>query len=185
MPNCPAGRLVLTARGRKGLAEPAHETIRHLWRRWLSHGVLDEFSRIEAVKGQRAANVLSAAGPRRKAVGATLAECCPLGKWVTVDELCKAMRTAEHAPYLVRSDRALWRLCLEDAQYGSLGYDGHHDWPVLRGRYTLCVLFEYAATLGLVDVQYIVPDGARDDFCHMWGADWHQRLSRCDGLLAV
>ncbi|MEU1600609.1 hypothetical protein ABZ468_49745 [Streptomyces sp. NPDC005708] len=88
------GRLELTARGHKALAGPAHETIRHLWRRWLSHGVLDEFSRIEEVKGQRAANVLSATGPRRKAVGAALAECCQPGKWVTVDELFKAMRTA-------------------------------------------------------------------------------------------
>lgn len=179
------GRLELTARGRKALAAPAHETIRHLWRRWLSHGVLDEFSRIEAVKGQRAANVLSAAGPRRKAVGAALAECCPPGEWMAVDELFKAMRTAGHDPYLVRSERALWTLYLEDAQYGSLGYDGHHDWPVLQGRYTLCVLFEYAATLGLVDVQYIDPDGARDDFRHMWGADRLQRLSRYDGLLAI
>ncbi|QHA07978.1 hypothetical protein GQF42_36100 [Streptomyces broussonetiae] len=34
---------------------------------------------------------------------------------------------------------------------------------------------------GPVDVQYIDPDGARDDFRHMWGADWLQRLSRYDG----
>jgi hypothetical protein len=87
--------------------------------------------------------------------------------------------------YLVRSERALWKLYLADAQYGSLGYDGHHDWPVLQGRYTLCVLSEYTATLGLVDVQYIDPEGARDDFRHMWGADWLQRLSRYDGLLAI
>ncbi|WP_150135630.1 helicase-associated domain-containing protein [Streptomyces hyaluromycini] len=179
------GRLELTARGGKALAASAHETIRHLWRRWLGHGVLDEFSRIEEIKGQRAANVLSAAGLRRRAVGAALAECCPPGEWVTVDELFKAMRAAGHDPYPVRSERALWELYLEDAQYGSLGYDGYHDWPVLQGRYTLCVLFEYAATLGLVDVQYIDPEGARDDFRHMWGADWLERLSRYDGLLAV
>ncbi|WP_406169271.1 helicase-associated domain-containing protein [Streptomyces sp. NBC_00996] len=179
------GRMELTARGRKALAEPAHETIRHLWRRWLSHGVLDEFSRIEAVKGQRAANVPSATGPRRKAVGAALAECCPPGEWLTVDELFKAMRATGHDPYLVRSERALWKLYLEDAQYGSLGYDGHHDWPVLQGRYALSVLFEYAATLGLVNIQYIDPEGARDDFRRMWGADWLERLSRYDGLLAV
>ncbi|MFK0296071.1 hypothetical protein ACIQU6_37130 [Streptomyces sp. NPDC090442] len=150
-----SGRLELTARGRRALAGPAHETVRHLWRRWLNRGVLDEFSRIEEVKGQRAANVLSATGPRRQAVGAALAECCPPGEWVTVDELFKAMRAAGYDPCPVRSDRVLWKLYLEDAQYGSLGYDGHHDWSVLQGRYTLCVLFEYAATLGLVDVRYV------------------------------
>jgi hypothetical protein len=33
----------------------------------------------------------------------------------------------------------------------SLGYSGFADWPILEGRYTLAVLFEYAATLGLID----------------------------------
>ncbi|MEV6296152.1 hypothetical protein AB0M41_38300 [Streptomyces sp. NPDC051896] len=33
--------------------------------------------------------------------------------------------------------------------------------------------------------EYIDPDGARDDFRHVWGADWLQRLSRYDGLLAI
>ncbi|WKK27312.1 helicase-associated domain-containing protein [Streptomyces olivoreticuli] len=179
------GRLELTARGHRALAAPAHETARDLWRRWLGHGVLDEFSRIEEIKGQRAANVLSAAGPRRKAVGAALAGCCPPGEWVTVDALFEAMRAAGLDPCPVRSGQGLWKLYLEDAQYGSLGYDGHHDWPVLQGRYTLCVLFEYAAALGLIDVRYTHPDGAREDFRHMWGADWLGRLSRYDGLHAL
>ncbi|MFE9312651.1 hypothetical protein ACIQCF_20995 [Streptomyces sp. NPDC088353] len=102
-----------------------------------------------------------------------------------MDELFQTMRTAGHDPYLVRSERALWKLYLEDAQHGSLGYDGHHDWSVVQGRYTLCVSFEFAATLDLVDVQYIDPDGARDDFDHMWGSDWLQRLSRNDRKLAI
>ena len=39
-------------------------------------------------------------------------------------------------------------LYLEDPQYGGLGNDGHRGWPLLQGRYTLAVLFEfeYAAT---------------------------------------
>lgn len=64
-------------------------------------------------------------------MGAALAECCQPGEWVTVDELSKAMRTAGRDPCMVRSERALWKLYPEDAQYGSLGYDGHHDWPAL------------------------------------------------------
>lgn len=35
------------------------------------------------------------------------------------------------------------------AAYDSLGYDGFHDWPLLQDRYTLAVLFEYAAALAL------------------------------------
>ena len=54
-----------------------------------------------------------------------------------------------------------------------------------RAGYTLAVLFEYAATLGLLDVEYMPPAHARDDFRHMWGADWIDALSRYDGLRAV
>ena len=38
--------------------------------------------------------------------------------------------------------------------YGSLGYDGCGGWNILQARYALCLLFEYAATLGLIDVAY-------------------------------
>jgi hypothetical protein len=58
-------RLELTPKGRAALGKPPAETIRHLWRRWLTHAVIDEFSRIEQIKGQRARNVLAAAKPCR------------------------------------------------------------------------------------------------------------------------
>lgn len=145
------GRLGLTPTGRVALRAPSAEVIRGLWRRWLSHAVLDEFARIEQIKGQRTANVLTAAGPRRQAVAAALA-ACPAGAWIEVDALFATMRRGGASPRIARSDRALWKLYLLDAQYGSLGYDGFHRWELLEGRYTLAVLFEYAATLGLLDV---------------------------------
>ena len=89
------------------------------------------------------------------------------------------------SPTIARSERGLWKLYLGDPEYGSLGYAGFHDWPILEGRYTLAVLFEYAATLGLLDVDYVSPAHARDDFRQMWGADWIDALSRYDGLRAV
>ncbi|MFC5201052.1 hypothetical protein [Streptomyces kaempferi] len=57
------------------------------------------------------------------------------------------------------------------AAYDSLGYDGFHDWPLLQDRYTLAVLFEYAATLGLIGIEYVPPVGAREDYRDNWGAD--------------
>jgi hypothetical protein len=123
-------------------------------------------------------------GPRRQAVASALS-LCPLDEWIAIDDLFRAMRRADLSPTIARSERGLWRLYIEDAQYGSLGYDGHHDWSILEGRYTLAVLFEYAATLGLLDVDYVDPAGARDDFAEMWGADWIDALSRYDGLVAV
>src|SRR5439155_13720926 len=89
------------------------------------------------------------------------------------------------SPTVARSDRALWKLYLVDAQYGSLGYAGFGEWEILEGRYTLAVIFEYAATLGLVDVAYDDPAGARGDYHNNWGADDLDYLSRYDGLRAV
>jgi hypothetical protein len=178
------GRLQLTARGRTALGKPAAETIRHLWQRWLSHGVIDEMSRIEEIKGQRSANVLTAAGPRRRAVAQALATCPP-GEWVAVEELFAIMRTTGLSPTVARNERSLWKLYISHPEYGSLGYDGYHDWPVLEGRYTLCVLLEYAATLGLIDVSYTDPEGARSDYYDNWGIDDLDYLSRYDGLQAL
>src|SRR2546430_212997 len=136
-----AGRLRLTAKGRTAARSPMPEVIRALWRRWLSHGVIDEFSRIEQIKGQRAANVLTAVKPRRQVVADTLTEL-PVGEWVGVDALFTSMRRDRRSPTIARNDRALWKLYLVDPQYGSLGYDGYHHWEILEGRYTLAVLFE-------------------------------------------
>ncbi|QFQ98547.1 hypothetical protein F9278_22900 [Streptomyces phaeolivaceus] len=179
-----SGKLALTARGRAALTKPAYDTLALLWRRWLSHGVIDEFSRVEAIKGQRAANVLTAVKPRRAQVGAALAACTP-GEWTDVDTLFRTMRKAGHDPRIARTERALWKLYLEDPEYGSLGYDGFHNWELLQGRYTLAVFFEYAAVLGLIDVDYQPPVGARDDYRDNWGADWTDCISRYDGLLAL
>ncbi|GAA3534719.1 hypothetical protein GCM10022419_012740 [Nonomuraea rosea] len=178
------GKLRLTARGRTALGRPAAETIKHLWRRWVSGGLIDELTRIEEIKGQRSKNVLTAVKPRRQHVAAALALCEP-GGWVRIDDLFAQMRRQGLDPVIARSGRALWKLYLVDHEYGSLGYAGYGDWPILQGRYTLAVVFEYAATLGLVDVAYVEPDGARDDYHGNWGADSLDRLSRYDGLRAV
>lgn len=177
-------RLQLADRGRRALSAPPHATVRNLWRRWVSAGVLDEFSRIESIKGQRGTNVLSSASTRRRTVAAAVG-ALPAGTWVDVDDVFARMRSAGLNPTVERNSRSLWRLHVADPQYGSLGYDGYHEWEILQGRYTLAVLFEYAATLGLLDVAFTDPAGARRDFGHMWGADELAYLSRYDGLAAV
>jgi hypothetical protein len=177
-------RLQLTPKGRAALGKPPAETIRQLWQRWLTHALIDEFSRIEQIKGQRARNVLTAAKPRRQTVAVALADCRP-GEWIDVDALFTAMRLDDLSPTIARNEMALWKLYLEDPHYGSLGYAGYHDWTLLEGRYTLAVLFEYAGTLGLIDLDYTHPAGARDDFRDNWGGDFLDALSRYDGLRAI
>ncbi len=175
----PSGtRLELTAAGRKAPALPAHETLRRLWGRWVSTSLLDEFSRIEAIKGQSDRKRLTAVAGRRAVVAEALA-ACPPGRWVAVDELFRHMQAAGLDFYVAHD---LWKLYIADRKYGSLGYAGFHDWPILQGRYVLAVLFEYAATLGLVDLAYTAPSRARADYRGMWGIDDLEFLSLYDGL---
>src|SRR4051794_16422499 len=171
--------LGLTSRGRRALGRPAHEVIRELWDRWPRHAPIDEFSRVDRIKGQKSAGALSAAQPRRTAVVDALA-LCPPEEWIGVDDLFRRIRRSRPDLSIPRTERGLWKLYLVSPEYGSFGYAGYHDWPVLEGRYVLAVLFEYAATLGLLDVDYVAPAGARNDYHQQWGADDLPALSRYD-----
>ncbi len=174
------GRLQLTRAGRQALQEPAPQTLQTLWRRWLERGPIDEFSRVEAIKGQQASGGrnLTSVPPRRHAVAASLVDA-PMGRWIDVDAWFTFMQAAGYDFEVVHDP---WRLYLGDPQYGSFGYEGYGDWSVVQGRFALCLLFEYAATLGMVDVAYTEPAGARDDYATNWGADDLEALSRYDGL---
>lgn len=174
-------RLALTKTGRAALGAPPAETLRRLWQRWLKNTLLDEFSRIDDVKGQtrgKGRRAMTAATNRRETIAAALARC-PENRWVCFDAFSRFMRAASFRFGITRDP---WSLYLADPHYGSLGYAGAHDWDLLEGRYLLCLLFEYAATLGLVDVAYTEPHGARLDFTDNWGTDELAYLSRYDGL---
>lgn len=44
-------KLVLTAAGRRALVQPAAETLRYAWKKWVGTSIFDEFSRVDAIKG--------------------------------------------------------------------------------------------------------------------------------------
>ena len=175
-------KLALTRAGRAALSAPPTDTLRRLWQRWLGTTVLDEFSRIDAIKGQRgrARRSMTPASSRRAAIVEALEEC-PVGLWVHIGDFSRFMQASEDFDFSITRDP--WKLYVAEAHYGSLGYDGHHGWHILQERYLLCLLFEYAATLGLIDVGYSDPRGARWDYTSLWGADDLDFLSRYDGLL--
>ena len=176
--------LELTPRGETVLATPSYQALGELWSRWRRSVSHDELSRIEAIRGQRKPGTLTAPARRRAAVADALAAVQD-GIWIDVDTLFAIMQ-AQPAPLAVaRSPLAQWRLYLVDSYYGSLGPAGWKAWNALEGRYALCVLFEYAATLGVIDIAYTGPRGARDDYGQLWGADRFDSLSRYDGLAAV
>ena len=176
-------RLALTNAGSKSLILPAADVLRKIWDRWLATRLLDELSRIDVIKGQtgKGKRGLTAVANRRQAVSDALAEC-PAGRWVATDELFRHMRAVGRRFEVTRDP---WRLYIGDPEYGSLGYDGYGGWNILQARYALCLLFEYAATLGIVDVGYVPPAGARADFHDMWGTDDLEYLSRYDGLTFI
>ena len=177
-------RLELTSRGEAVLAGPSYQALGELWDRWLRSVSQDELARIEAIRGQRITGTLTAPARRRAAVAAGLAALAP-GVWVEVDSLFAVLR-AQPAPLAVAaSPLTRWRLYLTDPRHGSLGPAGAKAWNILEGRYALCVLFEYAATLGVVDIAYTAAWGARDDYHGLWGVDGRDSLSRYDGLAAV
>jgi hypothetical protein len=150
-----------------------------IWSKWLKTNSFDEFSRIDVIKGQKSKRrAMTAVAPRRTVINEVLRDC-PIGAWVGVDDLSRFME-ATGRTFEVTNDP--WSLYICEPQHGNLGHDGYHDWSILQFRYLLCILFEYAAALGVVDVAYIEPAGVRDDYRGMWGTDDLEYLSRYDGL---
>jgi hypothetical protein len=172
-------KLGLTPAGIKALKAAPADVVRAIWRKWLTSTRFDEFSRIDEIKGQKGKARMSATAPRRAIVGAAL-QRCPVGTWVSVDEWSRDMR-AEGLPLAICHD--IPNLYISDPNYGSLAYGGAQIWNVLQLRYLLCVLFEYCATLGMVDVAYRSPHDARGDYGDLWGTDDMSFLSRYDGLM--
>jgi hypothetical protein len=177
-------RLDLTPRGEATLAEPSYQALSALWTKWLTCVSHDELRRVEAIKGQRKPSTLTSVPKRRAAVAAALASVEP-GTWIDIDDLLAILQTQPAPLVVARSLLTLYRLYLIDSYYGSLGNAGHQAWSIVEGRYALCVLFEYAATMGVLDVAYTDPAGARADYRGLWGGDSLAWLSRYDGLVGV
>lgn len=170
----------LSPAGIKALRQAPHETIRDIWRKWLGNTTYDEFNRVSDIKGQSAKNHMTTMPPRREALVSAFGDC-PVGQWIEVDDLSNYMQATDREFHITHDP---WRLYLCDAKYGNLGYDGYGGWNILQFRYLLVLLFEYAATLGLIDIAYVHPTDARNDFRDQWGADDLKWLSRYDGLRA-
>ncbi|GAA5481311.1 hypothetical protein [Haloferula sargassicola] len=169
---------LLTPQGRKAVAKPAGEVIAAIWRKWIANRDYDEFNRIDVIKGQSVKGSLTARAPRRSAVLEALGKC-PTGEWIPFDGFSRYMRAAG---ILFEVSNDPWKLYIADREYGALGYDGFGGWDVLQNRYLMCFLMEHAATLGLVDIAYGIPDHARP--VDNWGMDDYLWLSRYDGLEA-
>lgn len=173
-------KLQLTPTGKKALTSPLHEALRTVWRRWLKATLLDEFNRIDAVKGQtgQGKRGMTEVTGRRAAIVSALS-ACPPNQWIAFDEFSRFMVASGNTFEVTRD---AWTLYVAEPQYGAPGYEGFGDWPILQGRYLMAFLFEYAATIGLIDVAFIHPSDARSDYGDLWGTDDLDCFSRYDGL---
>jgi hypothetical protein len=169
---------VLTKQGRGAVEKPPWEVVERIWRKWIANKEYDEFNRIDIIKGQSTKGALTARVPRRSAMLDALRKC-PAGEWISFDGFSNYMRADG---FMFEVSQAPWNLYIAEQKYGALGYDGYGGWDVLQDRYLLCLLMEHAATLGLMDIAYKIPDNARR--VDNWGMDDYAWLSRYDGLVA-
>lgn len=174
-------KLGLTKAGIKALSAAPADTNKLIWEKWRNTKFLDEFSRIKAIKGQKrkSRNSMTPVEDRRKTIYRALS-ACPVGEWLAFREFSRFMLAEGYSFDVTDYPPDLY---LVDPEYGSLRYSSIHYWHILQQRYLSCLLFEYAATLGLIDVAYTKPDEVDRDFDDLWGADELGFLSRYDGLL--
>jgi hypothetical protein len=170
--------LKLTKIGYKALDGNRPQVIKSAWKKWAKNKVIDEFSRINEIKGQKSSRgrTLVAPSKRRPPINEALSQCLP-GRWVKVEELIRFMQS-KGLDFKVA--RYPWKLYLGDSHYGHL--DDYGSETIIGSRYLLAFLFEYAATLGLIDVAFTHPAGALMDFDHFYGGQDLEYLSRYDGL---
>lgn len=156
------------------------DTIKEMWEQWVNNRVHDEFRRIDKVKGQNGkgkrffTNVVS----RRQAIIAALKECKP-NTWIDFNDFDRFMFITGAELEITTSPHFLY---IYNPEYGEF-YNG--SWDGLEMRYLRCFLVEYAATLGLIDIVMVPPEGGGpdDDYTGYYdGINELDCLSRYDGL---
>jgi len=171
-------KLQLTAKGKKALNAPLNETVLLLYQRWRNKKLIDEFSRIEIIKGQASKGRVMTAVPERKKAIESLLQQCPVDEWIPIDNLFRYIKIKGSELEVCHQE---WKLYIGDRDYGNIGNNGNFE--MVEGRYIMVYLFEYLATMGLIDIAYTVPYLVRDDCDDLWGTEDLAHLSRYDGLL--
>lgn len=175
-------KLVLTKSGQKALADPAQKTLQALWKSWQKTTFLDELRRVDSIKGQtgKAQRHFTALAKRREPIVDALQEC-PAGPWIQVQDFLRYMIAAGHDLSVSRNPENLKIEGLDsfDSYYN---FDRETSFQILEGRYLLCFLFEYVATLGLIDVAFVHPDDHEFKIFKDNYDSYQTTLSRYDGL---
>lgn len=144
-------RLELTSRGRKAVARSSQALLEKLWKAWLRTRTLDEVERLDpihAIPPDQRPEIVPLA--RRRATLERALSACPVGLWIPVDGFFRFSAAIGEAVEVAGD----FSPCYVDAmELDSLFVHGEGE--LLDHRYVLCVLLEYAATLGLIDVALV------------------------------
>ncbi len=178
-------KLQLTKAGQKAMGAGPSQTLRAIWKKWLKTTLLDELRRVDAIKGQtgKGKRTLTAVSGRRAAIAELLSEC-PVGRWVECENLKRHAIARDRTFTVSRNPEHLY---IGDSHYGSLYGVEAGRWSILEEAYLKCILFEYAATLGMLDVAYTTPYAGNcgSDLDAFWGTDDLAFFSRYDGLMMI
>lgn len=172
-------RLQLTAKGKKVSKSPTEETFRLLYQCWRDKGLLDEFHRINVVKGQSGRGQRLYPPVNRRLIIEKALKACPENEWIALDDFFRFLQVDNYDLRVVY-DR--WKVYISNSNYGCLAYSSC-PFEVIQGRYILVYLFEYLATIGMIDVAYFPPYHVRDDYRRMQETNALYFFSRYDGLL--
>ena len=144
----------------------------------------DEFSRVEAIRGQRKTGTLTPVASRRAAVAAGLAALEP-GVWVDVDAFFAILRTQAAPLAVTAGPLARWGLYLEDPRHGSLGPAGGRPGTSSRAG-TRCASCSSTRPPSAWSTSPTPARGApAATTAELWGAAQRDSLSRYDGLTAI
>lgn len=176
-------KLELTRSGQALLAGPLGEAhVKEAWERWLKSDLLDELSRVRGIKGQQSRDVrLTKPSERRERLVEAL-RVLPVGQWVLFDELLRYMRAEGLMPLIERNSPSALRVGAY-AYYDSYGHSKARYWDVITGSWLRAALWEYSATLGLVEIAYTYAEDTPHDF-GLYELD-DEGLGRYDGLLGL
>lgn len=184
VPDEKGGKLALTKAGQTALAAgltPAH--IRQLWSAWLKTPLLDELSRIRGIKGQGAKGTRLTKPAERRAQIARALHACPPDQWVSLRDFCRYLRAERLSPVIERGYEP--QLTVDwYYDYREQGADEGTYWDVIIGTYLRAVLWEYAATLGLIEIAYTHPTENPRSYRPPYGST-QSYFSRYDGLIAL
>ncbi|MCK5130798.1 MAG: helicase-associated domain-containing protein [Candidatus Sabulitectum sp.] len=174
------GKLKLSASGKKAMNGDFEEFVSGVWS-YLDSSKFDELNRVKTIRGQtgKGKRGLTDLDFRKPNLLAAI-HAWPVEEWISFKEVCRFQLASDNS-FTVSEN--LWHLYFSEKQYGSLGYDGSEG--ELEKVYTRVFLFEYLATLGLIDVAYVYPHYLWPEFNGWWGSDNHPFCSRYDGLLYV